>query len=263
MSAPGRYPVSAWRAAAAGGLLGVVLLTVAACGGGSNSTGSSASGSTPSSFDFGSNDARKAAAFGDSITLGVLEEKKVRSKLQTSNSYPSVLQSMLRGLDPAWRVVNRGVGGERTGAGVSRFPAVLTIDRPGFALIMEGTNDADAGGDAPAIVANLESMVLAAQGNRTIPIIGTIPPNFRNDPGARATVDQANAMIRAMAQRRGVVLAEIFNGMNDRSLFGQAPDRDPLHPNDRGYQVMAGIWFDAMQRAVPQGTATALHRKRR
>src|SRR5438093_4701363 len=148
MSASARCPVSAWRAAA-GGLLCAVLLTVAACGGGSKSTGSSASGSTSSNFDFGSNDARKAAAFGDSITLGVLEEKKVRSKLQTSNSYPSVLQSMLRGLDPAWRVVNRGVGGERTGTGVSRFPAVLTIDRPGFALIMGGTNDADAGGDAP------------------------------------------------------------------------------------------------------------------
>jgi lysophospholipase L1-like esterase len=65
-----------------------------------------------------------------------------------------------------------------------------------------------------------------------------------------------------MAQARGAVLVEIFDGMNDRSLFGVTPDRDPLHPNEQGYAVMAGIWFGAMQKAVPGG-ATALRVRRR
>jgi hypothetical protein len=60
-------------------------------------------------------------------------------------------------------------------------------------------------------------------------------------------------MIRSMALARGVVLAEIFDGMNDPTLFATPSEgvRDPLHPNERGYQVMAGIWYEAMQRAIP------------
>ena len=55
-------------------------------------------------------------------------------------------------------------------------------------------------------------------------------------------IDAANGLIRGLASAEGIVLAEIFNGMNNRSLFGLAPDRDPLHPNDEGYRVMANIW---------------------
>jgi hypothetical protein len=39
----------------------------------------------------------------------------------------------------------------------------------------------------------------------------------------------------------GIVLAEIFDGMNDRTLFGVTSDRDPLHPNEQGNRVMANI----------------------
>jgi lysophospholipase L1-like esterase len=175
----------------------------------------------------------------------------------TSNNYPNNLQSMLRGLDPAWRVVNRGRGGETTGGGQGRLPGVLRADQPGFVLIMEGTNDATRDEGPGSIVANLEAMISQTQNNRSIPIVGTIPPNFRRDANAQTIISQANPMIRSMARARGVVLAEIFDGMNDRSLFATPSEgvTDPLHPNERGYQVMAGIWFEAMQRAIPAPAA--------
>src|SRR5262249_646410 len=133
-------------------------------------------------------------------------------------------------------------------------------DRPGFILIMEGTNDASRELDPGAIVANLDAMVGQAQANQTIPLLATIPPNFRNDTGAQDVISRANTMIPALARSRNMVLAEIFDGMNDRSLFG-SPElgiNDPLHPNEQGYVKMAGIWFTAMQRAIPAGpVATA------
>jgi lysophospholipase L1-like esterase len=166
---------------------------------------------------------------------------------------------MLRGLDPGWRVVNRGRGGEQTGEGLGRLRGVLRADQPGFVLIMEGTNDASEDRSAGAIVANLETMITQVQNNHSIPVVATIPPNFRNDANAQNIISQANPMIRSMAQARGVVLAEIFDGMNDRSLFSTPAEGvfDPLHPNERGYAVMAGIWFDAMQRAIPRPVAPA------
>jgi lysophospholipase L1-like esterase len=232
----------------------------AGCGGGSGSTNTgptvNATGQTPPGFDFGTNNPLRVSAFGDSITRGELGDPELRTRSAhrvTSNNYPNRLQSMLRGLDPGWRVVNRGVGGELSGTGVSRLPGVLRADRPGFVLIMEGTNDAGRGLTAGAIVANLETMIAHVQNNHSVPVIATIPPNFREDRAAQAVIGEANPMIRSLASARNIVLAEIFDGMNDRSLFSTPQERviDPLHPNERGYAVMAGIWFDAMQRAIP------------
>lgn len=42
-------------------------------------------------------------------------------------------------------------------------------------------------------------------------------------------------MIRTLARTRSVVLAAIFDGMNDPNLLGvPEADLDPLHPNERG-----------------------------
>jgi lysophospholipase L1-like esterase len=241
--------------------LGLALLAVSGCGGGSSSSGSTASSQTNPNFDFGNNDSRKASAFGDSITFGFLDLKRRDLRLTTSNNYPNILQGKLQGLDPAWRVINRGVGGEHTGEGANRIGSVLKADRPGFILIMEGTNDAHQCQDAGAAINNLHHMVNAAKANKTIPIIGTIPPSFRNNPCADDIIDEVNAAIHGFASAEQVVVAEIFNGMNQRDLFGISPDRDPLHPNEHGYAVMADIWFQAMLQAIPGGATAALRRR--
>jgi lysophospholipase L1-like esterase len=241
-------------------------LLAAGCGGGDGSKATGSTGNpmtgTPTNFDFGSNNPLRASAFGDSITRGELGDRNLRVRdvfRITSNNYPNNLQSMLRGLDPAWRVTNRGLSGETTGGGVRRLPGALRADQPGFVLIMEGTNDATREESPGSIVANLESMVTQVQNNRSVPVLGTIPPNFRRDPNAQAIIAEANTMIRSMARARGVVLAEIFEGMNDPTLFATPEERitDPLHPNERGYVVMTGIWFEAVQRAIPTPAAPA------
>ena len=240
--------------------LGLALFAAAGCGGGSSD--SSRSSQTPSDFDFGSNDPRKVTAFGDSITQGVLELKRRDLRLTTSNNYPNILQGKLQGLDPAWRVVNRGQGGEHTSEGAVRLPSILRIDKPGFVLILEGSNDAHQCEDGIRAANNLRSMVQRAKVDKTIPIIGTLPPSFRNNPCADDVIDEINANIRGFASAENVVLAEIFNGMNRRELFGISPDRDPLHPNEAGYAVMADIWFRAMLEAIPGGVTAALRRRR-
>ena len=241
--------------------LGLILLAAAGCGGGSSSS-TSDSAQTPVDFDFGGNSPRKVTAFGDSITRGVLELKRRDLGLSTSSNYPALLQGRLRGLDARWTVVNRGNPGEETAGGVRRIGGVLALDKPGFVLIMEGANDATDCLDAAASARNLLGMVQIAKANRAIPIIGTVTPNFRNDPCAQTVVNQINVHVRTIASSEDIVLAEIHDGMNDRSLFGQGPGRDPLHPNERGYAVMADIWAQAMTQAIPGGVITALRRRR-
>jgi lysophospholipase L1-like esterase len=241
-----------------------VALLVAGCGGGGGSSSTTSSSSqTPADFDFGGNDSRKVSAFGDSITQGVLELRRRDLGLTTRNNYPALLQGKLQSFDPAWRVVNRGVGGEETNQGIRRLSSVLAIDRPGFVLILEGSNDAHECLPIDGLANNLMNMARTVRANHSIPVLGTIPPSFRNDPCADNIIDQVNAQIRAFAQAEQVVLAEIFNGMNDRSLFGLAPNRDPLHPNEAGYAVMSDIWLSALLEAAPGGVLAAAQQRRR
>jgi len=242
--------------------LGVTLLVAAGCGGKSSSpTSSSSSSQTPANFDFGGNDPKKVAAFGDSITFGFLDLQRRGFRLTTSNNYPNLLQAKLKALDPAWQVVNRGVGGEHSFNGVGRISSVLRSDKPGFILIMEGTNDAEQCDDKATLINDLRTMVQAAKANKTIPILGTIPRSFRNNDCANDIIDSANAAIPGIAAAEGIVMADIFNGMNQRDLFGISPDRDPLHPNERGYAVMAEIWYRALLQAIPGGAVAALRRR--
>ena len=254
-------PVPSRTRATRAWLLALVVVSVVGCGHSSDST--KASSTSTAQFDFGNNNPRTVDAFGDSITFGTLEERRRGFGLDTVNNYPNDLQQLLQKLDPSWRVNNRGVGGEVVQDGATRIGIDLAADHPGFILIMEGTNNASRCDDAAFIVNNLRRMVDAAKANKTIPLLGTIPPNFRSPQCAQDVIDEANTMIRGLASAEGIVLAEIFDGMNNRSLFGLGPDRDPLHPNEQGYAVMAGIWYNALKQAIPGGgTAVALHHKK-
>ena len=243
--------------------LGVTLLVAVGCSShhSSSSPTSASSSQTATNFDFGNNDPKKVVAFGDSITAGFLDLQKRGFRLQTSNNYPNILQGQLKRLDPAWQVVNRGKGGEHSFEGARRIGSVLASDKPGYILIMEGTNDAHQCEDSIVLFNSLQGMVRIAKGNKTIPIIGTIPPSFRNNPCADDIIDEVNAKIPGLAAAEGIVMADIFNGMNQRDLFGISPDRDPLHPNEGGYAVMADIWYKAMLQAIPGGAVAALRRR--
>src|SRR5262249_43349621 len=138
-------------------LLALVAAGVVGCGHSSDSTGPSST-STAGQFDFGNNNPRTVDAFGDSITFGTLEERKMGWGPAPANNYPNDLQKMLQKLDPSWRVINRGVGGEFVQDGAMRIRQVLPFDHPGFILIMEGTNNASHCDDASVIVNNLRSM---------------------------------------------------------------------------------------------------------
>ena len=248
---------------AAGAL--ALVLAVAGCGHSSDATGpTTTSGAAAAAIDFGSNDPKTVTAFGDSITFGVLEERKRTAHLDTQNNYPNNLQKLLRQLDPTYKVLNRGLPGETVQGGASRIGGVLAADRPGIILIMEGTNNASVCDSSAFIVNNLQTMVERAKSNKTLPIIGTIPPNFRTHYCAQDVIDDANVLIRGLASAEGIVLAEIFDGMNNRSLFGITPDSDPLHPNEQGYQVMANIWFTAIKQALSgNGTTVALRPRKK
>jgi lysophospholipase L1-like esterase len=151
-------------------------------------------------------------------------------------------------------VINRG-GGEETNEGAGRPPGVLAEDRPNIVLIMEGTNDARKCWSAYEVVQNRRAMVRAARAANAVPLLATVPPSFSSRGCTHQVIAYINGQIRA--NREGAILVEMCDVMNNPALFG----RDHLHPNERGYAVMAEIWLQAIQQATGAGTAVAQRRQ--
>lgn len=200
--------------------------------------------------DFGANDPNLAVALGDSITVGI--QRDIPGGL-VDRPYPATLQSLLAPAHPGFVVRNRGLGGEDTTGGLSRLSSVLAQDHPGFVLIVEGTNDASGGRTDPGvIVANLLAMIRLAKASSTIPILGAIPPNFRDDPDAQSIIAEVNAILPDVAASEDVRFVDIFHALNDPSLYGV---EDHLHPNQQGYDVMAATFQPAAGQAIDASRA--------
>jgi lysophospholipase L1-like esterase len=197
-------------------------------------------------------------SFGDSLTEGVKSAAPGFLVVSPVWSYPFQLQSRLtaryRLQTPT--VINEGMAGERAAVeGLRRFRGVLQANRPEVVLLMEGTNDLLEGEPGAVAALNALRVMIAEAKSQSIRIaLATIPPQRlggRRDAVARS-IPGFNDRVRALAASEGVPVVEVFNGMNgDNSLIGI----DDLHMTERGYEVMADIYLNAIRTNFEQQAA--------
>jgi lysophospholipase L1-like esterase len=193
----------------------------------------------------------KLLAFGDSLTYGVVSASTT-TLVTIPESYPFLLQRRLVMQYPQQTpvVLNEGIPGELASTeGVGRFRSVLLGHRPEAVLLMEGTNDLLAGspGGDGAINA-LRAMIREAKNQNIRIAIATVPPQraggARRRDAVAAIIPGFNDRIRGLAAAESIPVVDVYNGMkDDMTLIGV----DDLHPTLRGYDVMAGIYFDAIR----------------
>jgi lysophospholipase L1-like esterase len=207
------------------------------------------------------------AAFGDSITEGTTSPDPTTLLLSLIESYPYKLQALLsaRYIDQTIVVLNRGRAGERaypregSTTGVSRLPGVLTTDKPQVLLLLHGANDllaAASSGPFDAaigrIITALEDMIQIARARGVRVMLANFPPQNPNGSrggGAEAVVELNNE-IAALASDEGVVLVDLFGGLNGTPTGSIGVDG--LHPTDAGYTRIANIWYEAIRRVYEQ-----------
>jgi len=154
-------------------------------------------------------------AFGDSLTFG--------TGAAETESYPAQLESLI-----GRRVVRAGVPGEVTAQALERLPAALDEHAPRLLLLCIGGNDfLRRLGNAQA-ERNLRAMVqLAKSRGVNVLLIGTPEPGLLPSPPG---------FYAAVAKDLGVPYEEgvITEVLKDASLKS-----DPIHPNARGYRLIA------------------------
>jgi lysophospholipase L1-like esterase len=158
-------------------------------------------------------------AFGDSLTSG--------HGAGPGQDYPAVLAKL-----SGWQVVNAGIPGELSAAGLARLPGVLKEHRPALVLLCHGGNDILADNPADGIGRNLDAMIHLCREAGAGVVLLAVPQ--KSQPLKPAPV------YAEVAGRNRVLLVE--DAVTD-VLKNFALKSDNVHPNAAGYaRIAAEAW---------------------
>ncbi len=176
-------------------------------------------------------------ALGDSLTAGL--------GLDVEEAYPARLERALRDDGHAVTVVNAGVSGDTSAAGLSRTEWALEGDVRILILALGG-NDGLRGLPAGQLKRNL-SRILALAAERGIRVLLAgmeAPPNF----GAAYTAE-FRAVFADLAREHDVAFMPfLLDGVAADPALNQA---DGIHPNAEGAAIVAARVRDALEPLLP------------
>ncbi len=154
-------------------------------------------------------------AFGDSLIEGV--------GASPGHDLVSVLARRL-----GTPVINAGRRGDTTGAALARIDQAVLSRRPRVVLVLLGGNDLLRRVPRETTIENFEEIVTRIRGTGAAVVLATVEIGFFTGAEGRAFDTLA-------ARTRAALVPDILGGiLGRRDLMA-----DGVHPNDRGYELMA------------------------
>lgn len=154
--------------------------------------------------------------------------------------------------------VNRGISGQTTPQMLLRFQQDVIALQPKVVVILAGTNDI-AGNTGPMtleqILDNIKSMTQLAKANGVKVVLASVLPAFdypwRKGLNPDKKIPALNEMIKNYAKTAEVEYLDYFMAMTD-GKNGMKSDlgHDGVHPNKKGYQLMAPLAEKAILNAL-------------
>src|SRR5262249_34588995 len=147
---------------------------------------------------------------------------------QSSDAFPAQLERALKARGHRVEVVNAGVSGDTTAAGLERFN--WAVPEKTDAVILElGANDALRGLDPALAKANLDRIITAIKaGGAEVLLAGMVAPGNMGEDYRHAF----NGIYPALAGKHGVLLYPFF--LDGVALDVRLNLSDGMHPNPNG-----------------------------
>jgi len=176
---------------------------------------------------------------GDSPVIIILGDSiSAAYNMETSQSWPSLLQERLDNNGYVHRVFNSSISGDTTQGGLSRFPRLLEKYNPAVVIIELGGNDGLRGIPIDVTRANLSAMIEASQAAGATVLLAEmrIPPNY----GVTYT-EQFNGNYSLLKEKYGVRLIPFL--MEAVALEPGLMQADGIHPNAEAQPVLLDkVW---------------------
>jgi len=179
--------------------------------------------------DIGDNNANLYVALGDSTTDG---------NNGGGDPYPPRLASIT-----GKTVNNYAQQNESTGGAAGKVGGILSSAKPAACCFMIGAVDIINSMGQDNAINNLRSIIQQCKSNKTVPVIATLTPMIYSHSRFNGGVKSLNNAIRSLASSEGARLVDL------ESKFGSGEGLildDGLHPNEKGNQLMAEAFADAL-----------------
>lgn len=186
--------------------------------------------------------------FGDSLTAGFQSPSR-EHPIGEETPYGQFLQDHLGG---AAQVRTSGVCGELTGEMVMRFRRDVLDHKPGYVLILGGTNDLGCNASPTEVMRNLVTMYEKTFAAGGLPIPVTVPSiRVEGAQGSRdgqewiaghlARRTELNQLIRDYAASKASACVDLFTATvdPDSGQLAQIYSNDGLHLSTAGYRLFA------------------------
>ncbi len=158
--------------------------------------------------------------------------------------------------------VNRGISGQITGEMLGRMKADVIDLKPQAMIVLAGTNDIARGVPLSTIENNLAMIADLAQFHKIKPLFASVlpisdyhrnvnPSYERSKQRPPAAILELNSWLKSFCTRRNIAYVDYFPALADQSgmLAAEFAD-DGLHPNAKGYRLMAPIALGAIDKAL-------------
>lgn len=181
-------------------------------------------------------------ALGDSTTAGTPGFRSpVEAPPHGDGDETSQFSWWLMQRHPAWRVLNRGVNGERIDQMARRFDRDVLAQAPSLVVVLAGVNDVYQGRSADEVIAALDGLYRRATTAGLPLVAATILPYDTATDQQNATMHAINRWIAERADGDGRLW---YCDTRQAVARPDAPDRladspDGLHPSASGYRKMA------------------------
>jgi lysophospholipase L1-like esterase len=170
------------------------------------------------------------------------------------------------GFFPGRPYINRGIGGQTTPQILVRFRQDVIALKPKVVVILAGTNDI-AGNTGPMTLEqtgdNIASMTELAKANGIRVVLSSVLPvsdTVRRENGEfyiqttsrpLAKIIAMNQWLKSYAERNGCFYLNYYSAMVNRNGFVRdGLTFDGLHPNAKGYAIMAPLAEQAIEQAL-------------
>ena len=191
-------------------------------------------------------------ALGDSTTAGTPAFKSpLEAPPNGAGNAESQYAHWLMQRHADWRVLNRGVNGERSDQIRVRFTRDVIDVQPDVVVVLAGVNDIYQGRTAESVERELEAMYDAARAAHIPVVAATIIPYNTATADQNERMRAVNAWVKDYAEHHALAFCDTRGAVTAAG----APDRlvsspDNLHPSPEGYRLMALAIEPAIKRAL-------------
>jgi acyl-CoA thioesterase-1 len=185
----------------------------------------------------------KIVVLGDSLTAGY--------GLLEPQAYPALLQAKLNDQGYGWEVVNAGISGDTSAAGLERLDWALDQANVRILILELGANDGLRGLPVAEMKKNLAAIIERGQGKHiAVLLVGMeAPPNF----GPEYTVSFRQVFPDLAKQYKVTLLPFLLDKVAGVAGLNQS---DGIHPNVEGARIVADTVWTVLKPMVDAASAS-------